>query len=184
VVLSTCDVTAGLAIDTERTALVACNESQQIVRFDFVSGQVLATSKVGEFPYAIEELSSGRFAVFNWGQASISILQGGTLSLLKTIPVGSHPTELRKLTPKGPLLVACSDSDLISLIDLSTLREIRRVGVHILGSRLGGAELGAMAVDPAGHRLFAALAAVNAVAVFNVKEDPDDLRSFPVIGID
>ena len=174
IVLNTCDVTAGLVIDSDRTALVACNESQQIVRFDFLSGQVLATTKVGEFPYAIQKLSSNQFAVSNWGQASISILKGPGLALVKTIPVGSHPAELRKLTPKGPLLVACSDSDLISIIDLPSLKEVRRVDVHVPGSPLGGAQLGALAIDPAGHRLYAALAAVNALAVFDVKKDADD----------
>ena len=167
-------MTAGLVISSDTTALVACNESQQVVQFDFESGRVLATTKVGEFPYAIQKLSSDLFAVSNWGQASISILRGPDLRLIKTIPVGSHPTDLRKLTPKGPLLVACSDSDLISVIDFSSLKEIRRVDVHVPGSPLGGAQLNALAIDRAGHRLFAALAGVNAVAVFDVEKDSDD----------
>ena len=174
IVLNTCDVTAGLVIDSDTTALVACNESRQIVRFDFMSGKVLATSKVGEYPYAVQKLSSNQFVVSNWGQASISILEGTGLKLVKTIPVGSHPTELRMLTRKGPLLVACSDSDLISIIDMPGLKEVRRVDVRVPGSPLGGAQLDALAIDPAGHRLFAALAAVNAVAVFDVKKDADD----------
>ncbi len=177
IVLPPCDVTAGVAVDSDRTALVSCNESHQIVRFDLISGNILGTVKTGEYPYAIRRISSGLFAVANWGQASVSILRVAGLKVLATIPVGSHPADLRMLTHSGPLLVACSDSDLISIIDIHTWKEIRRVDVRIPGLPLGGAQLSSLTIDRIGHRLFAALAAVNAVAVFNIAKDDDSPES-------
>jgi hypothetical protein len=176
-------MTAGLVIDGDTTAVVACSESGQIVRFDFLSGRTLATSKVGEFPYAIHKLSSGKLAVSNWGQASISILKDPGLRLIKTIPVGSHPTELLSLTPKGPLLVACSDADMISVIDLRSLKEVRRVDLHVAGSRIGGAQVRAMAINRNGNRLFVTLAAINAMAVFSVTRSDDTEPNLQLDGL-
>ena len=72
------------------------------------------------------------------------------------------------LPPGNQLLVACSDSDIISVIDLNDFREVRRVNIQTPGSLLGGAQPDALAFDPSTGRLFVALAALNALAVFEV----------------
>lgn len=168
IAFSGCELTAGIAVQSETTAVVLCNRSYEAIRFNFLTGEITKRVRVGEFPYAIKVLPGNRFAVANWGQASVSILDGETLSVLRTVPVGSHPTDEFVLPSRGQLLVACSDSDLISVIDLDSLREVRRVRIRVPNSDLGGAQPDALAFNPATGKLLVALAAVNAVAVLDL----------------
>ena len=173
IVLDGCELTAGIAVESQNTAVVACNQNHQVLKFDFHTGTVLACASVGEYPYAVRVLPGGRVAVSNWGQASISVLDGSDLKTLSTTKVGSHPSDMLVLGQLNQLLVACSDSDLISIVDLTTYRETRRVNVQIPNSPLGGAQPNGLAFDPANHRLFVALAAVNALAVFGLSNDEE-----------
>jgi DNA-binding beta-propeller fold protein YncE len=178
ITLARCALTAGVAVLDESTAVVACNQNREVLKFNIDTGAVLDRAQVGEYPYEVKRLPGGRIAVSDWGQSSVSILEGSNLKVLGTIPVGSHPNDMLILPRGSQLLVACSDSDDLYVIDLESLREVRRVDFHIPGSRLGGAQPDALAFDPGNHRIFVALAAVNAVAVFDVSRGHDDELSF------
>ena len=163
-----CEMTAGLAILSESTAVVACNQNHLLVEFDYDTGRVTKRSNVGEFPYDLKLLPGNRLAVSDWGQAAVEILNGSTLRRIQRIGLGSHPSDMRVVPGKDQLLVACADSDLVSVVDLKTLREIRRLDIRIPDSPLGGAQPDALALDPASGKLYVALAAVNALAVFDL----------------
>ena len=169
-----CELTAGVAFDSPSTALVACNQNHQVLKFDTSTGEVLATAKVGSYPYAVKRIPEGRVAISNWGDSSVSILDVSSLQVIKTIPVGSHPNAMLLLPKETWLLVACSDSDLISIIDLHDLREIRRLNIGVPGVSVGGAQPDALAFDADAGQLFVALAAVNAVAVLDVGTERDE----------
>jgi len=176
--LQGCDMTAGIAIQggpslANDRAVVACTQNHRLVQFDFKTGQVLKSAEVGEFPYEVRTLPGGRLAVSVWGQASVEILDGADLSSLQKISVGSHPSDMLVPPGKDQLLVACADSDLVSVIDLKGLREIRRIDIRIPDSSLGGAQPDALSFDPATGKLFVALAGVNALAVFDLGKDED-----------
>ena len=164
-----CELTAGIAIQSESSAVVVCNRSYEAIRFNFLTGEILKRVRVGELPYSVKALPGDRLAVANWGQASISILDGQNLRTLRTIPVGSHPTDELVLPRQRRLLVACSDADLVSVIDLNSLLEVRRLKIQIPNSRVGGGQPDALAFNPVNERLFVALAAVNALAVLDLR---------------
>ncbi|HXJ93658.1 MAG TPA: bifunctional YncE family protein/alkaline phosphatase family protein [Terriglobia bacterium] len=163
-----CELTAGIALQDQTTAVVVCNRSYEAIRFNFRTGEILKRVRVGEFPYSVKALSGNRLAVANWGQASVSILDGQSLKVLRTISVGSHPTDELVLPGQRQLLVACSDSDLVSVIDLESLREVRRLKIAIPNSEVGGGQPNAFALNPATGKIFVALAAVNALAVLDL----------------
>jgi hypothetical protein len=167
-VLNGCELTAGIAVEDETTAVVACNRSYEAVRFNLLTGKILDRVRVGEFPYAVKVLPGHRLAVTNWGQSSVSILGGNSLATLRTISVGSHPADELVLPGKRQLLVACSDSDLVSVIDLDSLREVRRLRIQIPNSNVGGGQPNALAFSPDTGKLLIALAAVNAVAMLDL----------------
>ena len=168
-----CEMTAGVGIESESTAVVACMQNHRLVRFDFKTGEFLKGTDVGEFPYEVKALPGARLAVSDWGQASVEILDGPELKPLRTIGVGSHPNDMVVLPGRDQMLVACSDSDLVSVIDLKSLREIRRVDIRIPDSPLGGAQPDALTFAPATGKLFVALAGVNALGVFELGKDQD-----------
>jgi YVTN family beta-propeller protein len=175
IVLSGCELTAGIAVQSDTTAVVLCNRSYEAVQFNFLTGEIIKRVRVGEFPYAVKVLPGNRLAVANWGEASLSILDGDTLSVLRTVPVGSHPTDEFVLSSHRQLLVACSDSDLVSVINLESLQEVRRLRIQVPNSEVGGGQPDALAFNPATGKLIVALAAVNALAVVNLgasEEEP------------
>src|SRR5579863_2727529 len=163
-----CQMTAGLAILDESTAVVACNQNHLLIEFDPGTGRVLKRSEVGEFPYELKLLPGKHLAVSDWGQSAVDILDAATLRRVKRITVGSHPSDMLVTPEGGLLLVACADSDLVSVINLKTLNEIQRLDIRIPDSPLGGAQPDALAFDAASGKLFVALGAVNALAVFDL----------------
>lgn len=166
-----CKLTAGLLLPDRDTALVACNQSHEVVRFNLDSGAILGRLRVGEFPLALHMLPGNRMAVSNWGQSSISIVDLAELKKITEIKVGSHPNQMIIIPAANALVVSCSDSDSVSLISLETLREMRRIDLRPPGGKLAGVQPGALAYSRG--RLLVALGAVNSVAVLRVDQEKD-----------
>ncbi|HVN82481.1 MAG TPA: alkaline phosphatase family protein, partial [Terriglobia bacterium] len=169
--LDGCSLTAGLVFSDQETALVACNQTHNIVQFDVRTGAVQNSLRVGEFPFVLATLPGKRVAVSNWGQSTVTIAALGELKKLLEIKVGSHPNQMLVLPEVNCLLVSCSDSDSLSLIDLGLLREIRRIDLHPPGQRLSGVQPNALAQNRG--LLFVALGAVDAIAILQVEKDKD-----------
>ena len=167
--LEGCPLPAGLVIGANGTAWVACNQNETLLRLDYVHGKTLRSAKIGAFPYKILPLPSGKLAISLWGQSSVAIVDGETLERVALIPVGSHPNDMLFLPKAGHLLVACSDSDDVSVIDVARQAEARRFHLDVPGVPVGGAQPVALAADLATGNIYVALASVHAVAVFHVK---------------
>ena len=168
IALKNCPLPAGIAVGPHGTAWVACNQKETLMRVDYVSGKILRTAKVGGFPYAIVKLPSQRLAVSLWGQSSVAILDEETLERVALVFVGSHPNDMLYLPKAQHLLVACSDSDDVSVVDLVKEAEIRRFHLDIPGVTVGGAQPVALTMDTKTGKVYVALAAVNAIAVFQI----------------
>src|SRR5215467_8397951 len=169
--LDGCRLTAGIAIQTSPVALVACNQSASLVQFDYLTGRVLRRASTGEFPFAVVPLPGQRFAVSNWGGASVSVFNGATLQIVATISVGSHPNQMMLIPKTENLVVACSDADLLSVLDLHELRETRKVGLRAGPAAPLGAQPNGLAYDSAKRKLYVALANLRSVAVLDVEKD-------------
>ena len=180
--ISGCKMTAGLVVQDRQTAVVACNQNHQIIQFDLGSGAVRARLRVGEFPFGLTMIPGKRLAVSSWGQSSVTVVELSNLTKVAEIPVGSHPNQMLVLPDARNLAVSCSDSDSVSLIDLESLRETRRIDLRPPGSKLTGVQPNALAY--AHGRLFVALAAFSGVAVFQVEQEKDlDIRFEGVIPV-
>lgn len=166
-----CKLTAGIAVQTGSRVVIACNQTGEVMRVNFETGAMLGRRAVGAFPYAVRSLPDNRLAVSNWGDSSVSILDGENLSELTRLHVGSHPSDMLVLNGAGLLAIACSDSDSVALIDLAHLRTQRQIDLRIPGNRLSGAQPDALAYEAASHRLYVGLAAVDAIAIFRLTDD-------------
>ena len=166
--LEQCSLPAGVTLGPDGIAWVACNQNETLLRINYVTGKILRSANLGPFPYAIVELPSGRLAVSLWGQSAVAIVDANTLERVSLVSVGSHPNEMLYLPKAQHLLVACSDSDDVSVIDVPKQIEVRRFHLDIPDVSVGGAQPVALATDPRSGDIYAALAAVNAVAVLHV----------------
>lgn len=173
ITLEGCSLTAGIAILTSPVALVVCNQSNSLVQFDYLSEKVLRRASTGEFPFAVLPLPGKRIAVSNWGGASVSLLEEGSLQTLATITVGSHPNQMALVPRSETLVVACSDADMLSVLNLRELRETRRVSLRERPDAPLGAQPNGLAYDSTRHRMYVALANVHSVAVFDLEAETD-----------
>jgi len=178
VVLEGCQLTAGIAIQASPVALVACNQSHSLVQFDYSSEKILRRAPTGEFPFSVVLLPGKRIAVSNWGSASVALLDGNTFQTLATISVGSHPNQMVLIPKTEDLVVACSDEDVLSVVDLHELREVRRVSLRAGPGAPLGVQPNGLAYDSAKRRLYVALANVHSLAVFNVEAEADGNLEF------
>src|SRR5262249_29906901 len=74
-----CKVTAGLDTVSASTAVVACDQSHEIVSFDILEGSILARARTGEYPYAVRTIDGGRVAVSTLGSSAVTVYDSGTL---------------------------------------------------------------------------------------------------------
>jgi hypothetical protein len=176
--LDQCSLPAGLALAEDGTAWVACNQSETVTQIDYLHDRILRSAKIGAYPYAITKLPLGRLAVSLWGQSAVAIMDGATLMPIAQVPVGSHPADMLYLPEAQHLLVACSDSDDVSVIDAGKLAEIRRFHLNIPDVPVGGAQPVALAEDSATGSIYVALSAVNSVAVFQFRSGKQIEYSF------
>ena len=176
-----CRLTAGIAVLREPVAVAACNQAHQVVSFNFATGNVLGSAAVGPFPYAVRALADNRIVISNWGDSSVSILDSKSLTSIARIPTGTHPNDMLLLPGGERLLVACSDSDSVDLIDLRRLRRTREIDLSIPGKALSGAQPDALAYDETSRRLYVGLATIDAVAMFRLGDE--DLRFEGVIPV-
>lgn len=166
-----CKLSAGLVLRGSDTVFVACNQNHEVVLLDLNSGEVRSRLRVGEFPFAIQALPENRIAVSSWGQSSVTVIDALKSTILAEVKVGSHPSQMILLADRKILAVACSDSDSVSLIQLDTLREVRRIDLRLPGGMLSGVQPNALAFHDG--RLFVALSSVNALAVFRLEKEKD-----------
>jgi YVTN family beta-propeller protein len=62
-----------------------------VTAFDLETLKPLGDVDVGDHPEGIAADADGRLVVANWGDNTLSVLDGGTLKVLKTIPTGNGP---------------------------------------------------------------------------------------------
>ena len=173
--------------------LVANNLSDNVVLLDAASGQILKSFDLSSsryvptvYPYTTIVNRDGTKAwVSLWNESAVAELDLDTGRILRRIelwrpsdPVapGTHPTTMLLSRSEGVLYVAMSnaatgEADGIAAVDLKrgVLMGCYRVVLGKDGA-VGAASIG-IALSPDEKRLYAASASLNAVAVFETKDD-------------
>lgn len=125
-----------------------------------------ARSKSGYGAYRAVLSSDGNvLAVSNWGDESVSLFAAADLKLLAKVRTGNHPNDLA-FGPDGRLFVANAGSNSVSVIEGTQVTETIKTSIHFLDPV--GSTPDALAVDPAGKRLYVANADNNDIAVVNI----------------
>jgi len=167
---------SGLALDAHG-ALYALNiQTDTLYRLAGKDFADQAHVKTGYRPFAVVFSPDGtQLAVSNWGDRSVSMLDGASLRETARIAVGSHPNEML-WAKDGRLFVADSGSNEVSVIKGSAVIETIRTSLDPRAPV--GSTPDALALSPDGQRLYVANADNNNVAVIDVA----DARESRVLG--
>jgi DNA-binding beta-propeller fold protein YncE len=95
-----------------------------------------------------------------------------------SVAVGRHPTGIVWDTARALIYVADGNDDSISIIDTRANRAIGAISIAPFQERKIGAQPTAVALSPDGRTLYAALGALNAVALFDVSAIPSGTARF------
>lgn len=125
------DVLQSMTIFGNKGYLVLNNSSKvEVVKLPSLKEAGVITGLVA--PRYITTLPNGKIAVSEWNtQGSVSIIDTNTLSVVKSIPVGTGP---EKMVVKGNYLLVANGGGFavdstVSVIDLTTLTEVRKIKV-------------------------------------------------------
>jgi DNA-binding beta-propeller fold protein YncE len=180
---------AGIAVLSGPTGdrlLVADNLSDNAIVVDVNSGKVLQSFDLSrsryipsEYPYTvISNKASTRAWVSLWNSSTVAELNLETGKVTRSIDLiesassiapSSHPTAMLLSPNEETLYVALANADVVAAVDLKSGVALRpyRAGFNRTGSVLQ-----AIALSPNGKYLFAAAAALDAIAVFKVQDLP------------
>ncbi|HME08584.1 MAG TPA: hypothetical protein VKG25_16125, partial [Bryobacteraceae bacterium] len=155
---------SGVAKGRGGSLYIADAQNDSVFRLQGDDFHVAASARVGYRPYEIA-VSAKIVAVSNWGDGSVSLLDPDTLQEHVRVAVGKFPNQL-VFAPDGRLFVANSGSNTVSVI--AEDRVIETINVALRSGAPIGSTTDALAIDPAGTRLFAANADNNDVAMVDI----------------
>ncbi len=100
------DYPQAIAVDPDTGRLyVSSATNDRVYLLDAVTLGTLGSTPVGDQPWGITYFAAlDKVYVANWGDGTVSVLDGGTLKLLATIQVGANPTWLRQAGDKIQLI--------------------------------------------------------------------------------
>jgi YVTN family beta-propeller protein len=204
---------AGLARLSAEELWVAASRGNSVQLLNLTAGQAEQAVAVGVAPYAVVCPRPDRVYVSNWGgdpppegdpqalssgtpvridpktgvanQGTVSVLAPvpGKWKLVKTIPVGLHPSGMIADRDGRFLYVANANDDTVSVIDLARDAVVETITCRPEARLPFGSGSNALALSPDGGTLYVANATNNCVAVVRLgakacaKADPDQPAS-------
>lgn len=166
----------GLSISPDaKTLYVANNLANTVSIVDIASKTVTATVAVGTYPYTTLVSADGKtLYVSNWGDATISAIDLASQKVVATIPVGNHPSAMT-FGPNHVLYITDGNSDAVSVVDRSAMKEVRRISLALYRKApLGSSPVG-LAVSHDQKYLYVSNAGENAVAVIAIKDNGEQV---------
>ena len=113
-----------------RHLYVVAQDSDELIKVDAGSREVLAKLKVGDHPHSL--LFDGQknlVYVSNQGSDNISVFDPDSFAIIDTIPAGNGPAGLALAAAGKQLYVVNTFGSNVSVIDIATEREIKRLRV-------------------------------------------------------
>jgi YVTN family beta-propeller protein len=157
------------------------------------SGMVIERIKTGRRPYRILFHPDGKtFFVTSWTDGSLGHYQTGDGSLITSLRLGLHPTDIVWRAGKNEpaegepawvarLFVSTANTNSVYTIGVSEANELRLVetiNVAMTPRQPVGMTPSALALSAHGNRLYAVCSDANAVAVVDVSQDRSDVLGF------
>lgn len=184
----------GLAFSGENKLFVTLSRNNSLAVITLPSKKI-SEIPVGVAPYDVLLKDDAKAYVTNWGgrharegestykssgtpvlvdpetgiasSGSVSVIDLSKTEEVKSIEVGLHPSGMAMSPDRNRLYVACSNSDLIFVIDTETDEVIEKIPVHAAGPMFGSSP-NDLIVSPDGKTLYVANGTDNAICVISI----------------
>ncbi len=161
---------------SDNAMVLDANSGKTLQSFDLSRGRFIPSA----YPYTVIANRAGTKAwVSLWNSSSIAELNLESGKVARWIDnllrhddpntPSSHPTAMLLSPDEATLYVALANADLVVGVDLNSGLALQR---YLTSAEGRGSVIQALALSPDGKRLFAAIASLDAIAVFAVKETP------------
>ena len=139
-----------------------------IVVFDAKSHEIVTRIPVETSPYQTVLSADGkRLFVSNWSSETVSVIDTGTNTVIRTLRVGMNPNDM-KLSADGRLFVACSNDNTVYVIDTLALRVLEHLSTTLTPLAPEGSTPNALTIDGLRKLLYIANADNNSIAVADI----------------
>lgn len=105
-----------------------------------------------------------------WGGNAIAVIDPESLSILRTIPVGSNPNELLLSSNGKYIFTSCANDNSVHIIDTEAGKVIEKLHTACFPDAPAGSTPNALALSVDNRRLYVANADNNSLAVFDISE--------------
>ena len=161
----------GVAVSRKGDNLfVATKTAKKLLKYSLKKRKILKSLPFDHFLYDVLLVpNQSKLYVSVWGGKAVAVVDPNTLTLLKTIRVGSHPNKM-VLAPDGRLFVANANTDNVSEIDTETDSVLETISVAPYPKAPYGTTPNGLAVTPDAKTLFVANADNNDVTVVDISQ--------------
>ncbi|HLP18061.1 MAG TPA: bifunctional YncE family protein/alkaline phosphatase family protein [Bacteroidota bacterium] len=169
---------SGIAVAPNgRTLYVASKGSNALYRVNLMRDSVEQVLPLSHPAYTCR-IDEPRHVIYVtlWGGASVAVIDERTFTLITTIPVGDHPSEMLLSDDGTRLYVVNSNHNTVSVIDCLSRSVIRTFSVSLSASNPNGSTPNSLALSHDQKTLYVANADNNALAVLDA--DSGAVRGF------
>lgn len=154
---------AGLVVRGNE-AFIAVSASDKLLKVDLATGKVTGSLSFepSSTPYQVRASSDGKLYVSLQGSAQVAEVDGAAMKVTQMMATSRHPNDL--LIAGERLFVTCGNDDVTEVFDRYTGTREERVLMRPWPDAPPGSTPHAMALSPAGDRVYVALSEASAPA--------------------
>ncbi len=165
-------VVAGVEWAADNQELIVCGLLANEIRVvDVDSGKTKYQVALGEeaYPYAICLDAKNKTAFVSlWGKSSVSQISLNDGQVTQSLTTQSHPTEMQLLDEGRMLLVACSNQNSVTVLEVQSGKQLEVIQTALFPKTPNGSTPSSIAVSPDGRVLVAANSDNNNLALFDI----------------
>ena len=167
--------TTGLSADEGRHRLYVVSQLDSALNvLDVSRRRMQQRLALGAVPYTcLVSHDAARVYVSLWSARQLAVVDAGSLTITRVIPVGDHPTDIAESPDGTRVFVANSNENSVAVIDVAAGRTVETLRTSRTPDEPAGDTPNGLALDARGKRLYVANAGANHIAVFDVSRPGD-----------
>jgi len=171
----------GAVLERDGVLFVLEVDGRCLTLLDVKSKEMKSRIDLGGNPYALAVSPDGKTAYVSlWSEHAVAVVDIAAGKVTARWATGRTPNDVALSSDGEWLYVSCGESNCVDVFATDGGRAVRRASCALVPRRNVGATTNGLALDDARHRLYAANAGDNCIAVIDVAE-PEDARAIGFI---